>query len=129
MKNKSPALQFIKFCLVGAVNTGVCLGIYYIFIAINDNLHLAGYIVGFIFSIFVSYLLNRIFVFGQAKDTHSVKAIIKIYIAYGITLAVGSGFILFQTNVLGISRQIVPITNLCVTMPLNFCLNKFWVFR
>lgn len=126
---KKTILQFVKFCLVGAVNSGVSLVIYYIFTAIDERMYIVGYILGYVISIFVAYLLNKVFVFEQKKNTGHAKLLVKIYLVYGITLAIGSGFILLQTDILGISKKIAPIINLFLTVPINFILNKFWVFK
>lgn len=76
--------RFIKFCLVGVSNTIISLGVYYIFILISRDLYIIGNAVGFVVSVFNSYILNSKFVFK--KTTERKKTLIKTYIAYGTNL-------------------------------------------
>ena len=41
------AEQFVKFGLVGVMNTAISTGIYFIFIFFDEKLYLVGHIIGF----------------------------------------------------------------------------------
>ena len=47
----------------------------------------------------------------------------------GERLVVGGALLWLQSDILGIPVYIATILNLIVTIPLNFLLNKFWVYR
>lgn len=119
--------RFIKFCLVGVSNTIISLGVYYIFILISRDLYIIGNAVGFVVSVFNSYILNSKFVFK--KTTERKKTLIKTYIAYGTNLIIGTLLLYLFVDILGISEVIAPLINLCITVPLNYILNKKWVMR
>lgn len=57
------------------------------------------------------------------------KGLIKVYISYGSTFLLSTGLLYLMVDIAGISEYIAPLINLCATVPLNFVLNKFWVFK
>lgn len=120
-------MQFVKFCLVGLLNTAISLCVYYIFIAINAELYIIGNAVGFIVSVLNSYFWNSKFVFK--KQDQKLKTIIKTFAAYGTNLVIGTALLYLFVDILGISEILAPLLNLIVTIPLNFVLNKVWVMK
>ena len=124
-------LQFIKFGMVGALNTilsyVITNGCYYV-------LHLHEQIsnlISFLITVLVSYLLNSRLVFHDEDEKQPwYKALAKVYASYALTELVLMGILLFvEERVLGIPHFIATFINLCVTVPLNFVLNKFWAYR
>ena len=131
-KFKNILTQFIKFGMVGVVNTVLSYlitnGSYYI-------LHLHEQIsnlISFLITVLISYLLNSRFVFRQEEGQRQpwYRALAKVYASYALTELVLMGILLFvQERLLGIPHYIATFVNLCVTVPLNFILNKFWAYR
>lgn len=120
--------QFTKFGLVGVSNTAISLAIYYAFIVINPALYIVGNTFGFVVSVLNAYYWNNKYVFQKSEQGH-LKTIIKTFIAYGSTFAVGSVLLYVMVEILGISRYLAPLINLLMTIPLNFLINKFWAFK
>ena len=124
--------QFIKFGIVGVINTVLSYlitnGSYYI-------LHLHEQIsnlISFLITVLISYLLNSRFVFRQEEGARQpwYRALAKVYASYALTELVLMGILLFiQERLFGIPHYIATFVNLCVTVPLNFLLNKFWAYR
>ena len=129
LKNKDDlinlVIQFIKFGIVGVSNTLISLGIYYIFLWINESLYMWGYVVGFGISVLNAYFWNRKYVF-KASGNNAFRAMLKTYVSYGFTFLLGLVLIKLMVDAMGIHKTIAPIINLLVTIPLNFVLNKFW---
>ena len=124
------AIQFIKFGLVGVTNSIVMLAVYYIVIWINYDLYLIGNFLGYMLGILNSYILNSKFVFNNQKGNASNKSsLLKVYISYGITLALQTILLYVMVNMLSISESIAPIINIVITTPINFIFNKFWAFN
>lgn len=119
--------QFIKFGLVGCINTVTSLAIYYLLIFLNVQYLLAS-VAGYIFSSIVGFILNKFWVF-QAKNTKTIQETIRYYIVYGCALLINLGMMYLQIDVLMISDKIAPLITLCVTVPFNFIMSKLWVFR
>ena len=107
--------QFVKFGIVGAINTILSYAImnigYYIF---NIHEQICN-IIAFIITVFISFLLNNKFVFKENAENRSwIKSLIKVYI---------------EEQILGIEHYIATLMNLVITIPINFILNKLWAFK
>ena len=124
--------QFIKFGIVGISNTLISLAIYYIFIFINKDLYIIGYIVGFFVSVVNAFVLNTRFVFkdrGENNKKAGVSAFIKMLSVYGFTVVLGIVLLYLLVNKIGVSEFLAPILNLVVTVPINFLLIREWALK
>ncbi len=129
--DKETIIQFIKFGIIGAINTGLSYGItnggYYL-------LHLheqVSNVLAFVITVFISFLLNGNFVFKENQEKRSFwKSLLRVYAAYSITGLFLMAVLLFvEEQLLGIPHYIATLMNLVVTVPLNFLLNKFWAYK
>ena len=119
--------QFIKFGVVGCINTATSLLIYYVLLFFNVQYLLAS-ISGYIFSSVVGFILNKFWVF-QAKGTKTLQETIRYYIVYGCALLMNLTIMYLQVDILLISDKIAPLITLCVTVPFNFIMSRVWVFK
>ena len=125
-------LQFVGFGLIGLLNTVLSYGItnvcYYAF-GLHEQI---SNLFAFLITVLISYLLNSRFVFRQQEEGRPpwYKALAKVYASYALTELVLMGILLFiQERIMGFPHYIATFVNLCVTVPLNFVLNKFWAYR
>lgn len=134
-KFKTLIIQFIKFGMVGAVNTilsyfitNMCYYLLHIHAQISN-------LVAFIITVFISFILNGKFVFNENKEKEKnikkwIISLLKVYASYSITGLLLTGILLyFEETMLGIPHYIATLINLIVTIPLNFILNKFWTYK
>ncbi|MDO5555867.1 MAG: GtrA family protein [Clostridia bacterium] len=130
---KKLIIQFIKFGLVGGINTVLSYAItnigYYIL-----NLHAqVSNLIAFVITVLISFLLNNKFVFKKEdsnKKRGLFKSLLKVYVSYSITgLFLMAGLLFVEESLLGIPHYIATLMNLIITIPLNFILNKFWAFK
>lgn len=130
-KFKTLIIQFIKFGMVGAVNTilsyfitNMCYYILHIHAQISN-------ILAFLITVFISFILNGKFVFNKEnKKSNFIKSLLKVYISYSITgLFLTAILLYFEESILGIPHYIATLINLIFTIPINFILNKFWAYR
>ena len=132
-------LQFIKFGMVGVLNTILSyiiteVGYFCLKKAINSDA-LAMQIsqtAAFIITVFISFLLNNAFVFtkGEGEKRNPLKTLLKTYVAYSVTgIFLNNILIYFELNMLHISPLIAPIINLLVDVPVNFFMNKLWAYK
>ncbi len=135
-------MQFIKqligFGLVGVLNTTIGLVIYYLFIWINTDWYILGNLVGFVVSTFNAYIWNSKFVFNDKKKVDNLpkkrlrdskSEILKTYLSYATTLCLSTFLLYIWVDIFNISAIIAPIINLFLTIPLNFLMNKYWVYK
>lgn len=120
--------QFIKFGLVGVSNTLISLGIYYIMVWLDYH-YLVANIVGFIVSVANSFVWNSKFVFKKKQENSRVKSLVKMTCSYGFTFVLSNFLMFLQIDICGISKYIAPFIGLLITIPVNFLLNKIWVFK
>ena len=131
-------VQFFKFGAVGISSTLISLGVYYSLV--YTGLHyLAANVVGFVVSVCNAYFWNSKFVFkyntentvddNNKKTRRFSVTFVKTFVMYGSTFALGSLLLFIMVDILDVSEWIAPLLNLCVTVPINFFVSKFWVFK
>lgn len=124
-------LQFIKFGLVGGLNTGISYCItnacYYLFGLNKDFSNFVAWVI----TVFISLLLNRRFVFAQAGNEKQPfwKSLIKVYAAYSVSFLFITFLTALEEDVLGIPHYLAQLINIPISIPINFLLNKFWAYR
>lgn len=124
------AVQFFKFGMVGVLNTAISLAVYYIFLAINEELYLVGNVAGFVVSTLNAYFMNHKYVFGaKGAATIEKKVLLKTYLAYGFSLLVSTELLYLFVNFLQISEALAPLFCLMVTVPMNYIINRLWVYK
>lgn len=128
---KETLFQFIKFGLVGLSNTVLSYVVYCVLIKLNTHYQIAN-IVGFIVGVLNSYYWNNRYVFktNEGEKRNHIKTLFKTFVAYGITGLLLQGFLLWLfVERFEIDSLIAQLLGLCITVPLNFVLNKFWSFK
>ena len=131
---KDSFIQFIKFGIVGLSNTVIGYGIYVISLYVfrkfslfaNIDIYVAQFIM-FLLSVLWSFYWNK----KRVKSKENIfKSLVKTYITYGFTTFLLSEVLLvLWVRVFNINEYIAPIFSLIITVPLNFIIQKFWVFR
>ena len=130
-------VQFVKFGLVGVTNTAVSYVVNILVLKLLQPYHLswdyvAGNVVAFLLIVLWSFYWNNKYVFrkGEGQKRNLGKALLKTYVAYGLTGIVLANVLSWVwINVFGISKYVAPLINLVISIPLNFIINKFWAFR
>lgn len=123
-------LQFIKFGVVGLSNTFISYVVYATIVYFGIY-YIVASVISFIVSVLNSFCWNNKFVFKNGIKKHNFFGVLlKFYLTYGFTGLLISNILLFlQVSVFNISVYIAPLFCLAITIPLNFILNKFWVFK
>lgn len=147
--------QFIKFGIVGAINTLLNYIIYIICISCGMHYIIAN-IIGFIIIIFNAFLLQNKFVFKNDMHEKYQKwwiILLKTYISYAFTGLLLTNFLSWiWIDVLDLSsllhsiyikstsfynwksdadfaKYCAPFLNCIIMVPANFLINKFWTYR
>ena len=118
--------KFIKFVIVGVSNLCISLITYYILIFFSVNYQIAN-IAGFITGSINGYFWNKNWVFGNKSG--SIAFIVKFYITYLSTWLISAVMLYFWIEILHFSDIVAPILNLFITTPINYLMNKLWVFK
>ena len=115
--------EFFGFIVVGGINTinGIIFSyIYSIFLNVN-----IAFIMGYITSMTISYLLNSTLVF---KEDMGVAKYIKFCISYIPNFIVQNIFLVVFYNILGWNKLIVFALAAIVGVPVTFIIMKFFAF-
>lgn len=132
-------MQFVRFCIVGLSNTMISYVLYTVALLMFHYFGIfqsCGYIIAqfiqFFLSVLWSFYWNQKLVFKTKKNDYQsiLKTLLKTYVSYAFTgLFLSSILLVFWVQVMRISEFIAPIMNLCISVPLNFFINKFWAFK
>ena len=128
--------QFIMFGIVGASNTAISMATFYslnwifdknqlVSIAFLPSYQIAN-LASFILSSLNGYFWSSRFVFNKGRGQASF---VKFYISYIFTYFLGSFQLFLYVEKFGIVKNIAFLIGLCITIPINFLLNKYWTFR
>ena len=131
-------IQFVKFGLIGFMNTFINYGIfalcYYLFSLrfegdILKTLAIVSNLMAFCVTVFIAYVLQVKYVFdggGQSKG----RMLVKSYTVYGFSNGVMENVILgVCINFFGIIPYLAKFVPMFITIPTNFLLHKYWVYK
>lgn len=118
-------IQFIKFGMVGIINTLITVVSFNVLVFINMNYLIANCIAYFL-GVINSYLLNSKFVFHETRNKDNM---VKFLIVNILVLGFNSLILYVGVNDLHINVSISQIISMILGTFLNFILNKVWVFK
>ena len=119
-------ISFIKFALVGVVNTLIDFVVYALLTTIGVNYILAQWI-SYSAGILNSYVMNRKWTF-ERKEKSSKREVISFVIVNLITLSLTSFLLTVLYNKWGISLLISKLLITIVSVGINFIGTKLFVF-
>jgi putative flippase GtrA len=119
--------QFIDFGAVGLSNLAVAYGVYALLLSFGLHPQIANFF-SFWTSVLNAYLLNRFWVFNDKRKVGE-HTIVKFVVIYGLNLIMGIGLLYLYIDVLHWNKYWAPLISLPITVPINYLLNRIWVFR
>jgi putative flippase GtrA len=125
--------QFVKFALIGVVNTAVDFGIYYMltryttFFDVATPMRYLANIISFLVATTFSFFANRLWTFGR-KDKATVGEAARFYATTLSGLGLSTLLLFVLVSLIGIHDLVAKIFTTIVTIFWNFLLKKFYVF-
>lgn len=119
--HSSKSAEFIRFCIVGGIATGIHYGIYLCLIyTTNINTNIA-YTIGYVLSFLGNLYLTSRFTFKKKLTATKCGG---FALSHGINYCL---HILFLNIFLwlGVAKQWAPIPTYCIVVPINFMLVRF----
>lgn len=120
--------QFIKFCLTGCSNAAVTYIIFALVMMVNTSLYLLGNLLGYLAGICNAYFWNSRFVF-HADSNHHSKRFLRMFCCYFATYIFQVGSLYLLVEYLAVNPFISQIAVILLFIPINFILNKLFVFH
>lgn len=111
--------QFLKFVISGGINT---LATYLVYLLLLGFLSYSiSYTISYVSGIFLSYYLNTVFVF---KEKVLFRKFLKFPIVYLVQYLINLLMLYVLVEHLNLSKQIVPLIVIVVTIPITYTLSK-----
>ena len=108
-------MQFARFIVSGAINTGITYGLYLLLLPLLG--YLAAYSAAYVAGILLSFWLNSVFVFRQQM---SWRGLVRFPLVYVVQYALTAMLLWLLVDTLGISERIALLAAIAVTVPVTF---------
>jgi len=118
-------LRFIRFVIVGAVNTATGYGFYVAYLCLGIPYIIAG-TMSFITGIFFNYFVSKRFVFG--KPSHK-NTFIYYFVLYGMLYFYSIPMLWFFVDICKLTAYMAGLVSLPINAIIAFILLRFFVFR
>ncbi|TKJ73431.1 GtrA family protein [Pseudomonas sp. CFBP13508] len=122
LKKKFFNVEFIKFLIVGSINTGAGYIFYLAFIQVMAYTY--AYSLSYALSVVVSYVLNARIVFNEPLSLKKLLAFPLVYIVQYIT---GLCLVYIAVEKLSAPPVLAPLLVVIVTLPLTFLIARLIV--
>ena len=108
-------MQFTRFIVSGAINTGITYGLYLALLSLLD--YLAAYSAAYVAGILLSYWLNSVFVFRQPMNW---RGLARFPLVYVFQYALTAMLLWLLVDTIGIGERIALLAAIAVTVPATF---------
>ncbi|WP_250886789.1 GtrA family protein [Bacillus sp. SM2101] len=125
MNNKGK--RFLKFSIVGGINTGIDFAIFSLLIAMGMN-YLIAQIISYGGGLLNSYLLNRSWTFQQ-QGRVEITEVVKFILVNFITIVITSILLALLYNELNLQLLLSKLIVTGFGVFINFIGNQIWVFK
>ena len=129
IKNKLELMdvhKFIRFSLVGILNTVVFYGIYYVLLQVGIW-YVLSLTIGNVVAIFNSYVMNKIFTFKTKKKL--LNESFKFFVVAGIQYLLNLLIVHICVSFIGISAEFAGFIAISISVFLSYFGHKLWTFR
>jgi putative flippase GtrA len=117
--------QFIKFCIVGVVNTTISLVAYYFLLKLGVHYLLAS-TVSYCVGILNGYIFSTKFVFNSQRNKLQAIKFVGVYLS---SLAINLLILYILVDIFSVSEFIAQVIATIFNVVYNYFLNKFWTFK
>jgi putative flippase GtrA len=125
---KTP-LEFVKFSVVGAINTLIHLVVLYVLVNYFGIYYLVGSFIGYLFAVTNSFVLNTLWTFKKNIRIRTKRRYAKFFIISSIAAILNLLFLYFFTESLGIWYMYSQLIAIFLTLMINYIGNKFGTYH
>ena len=129
MLKKENVKQFIKFAIVGVINTLINLCVLYILTDFFNVYYIFSAVIAFIVAVTNSFILNKIWTFKENLGDRTIKKYSKFFIISICALLVNLLVLYVLTDIFKLYYMLSQVIAIGVSLWVNFFGNKMWTFR
>jgi dolichol-phosphate mannosyltransferase len=119
--------QFIKFCVVGLIGTGVNLAILYFLVEFVNLWYIISATISFVIALTNNYILNRLWTFSSKEKI--MKQYVKFFVVSVLSLGINLSILYLLVEFAHIWYIFAQVIAIIVALWTNFLGSKLWVFR
>ena len=126
--NRHTATQFVRFAIVGILNTGIHYSVFLVLLRIATMHYLLASVAGYCTGLMNSYVLNRVWTFeshGSLKRREFAKFVSVNIVALAVNTATLKWFVFCMK----LAPEIGQVFAIVFSLTVNFLGNKLWTFR
>lgn len=120
-------VQFIKFAVVGVLNSAIQYVVFLLLYSLNGTQYLLASIIGYLAGMTNSYILNRRWTFGS-RNQQLLTELSKFVTVNLISLGANLGLLLLLVSTGVMVPQWAQVLAITGSTLVNFVLNKVWTF-
>lgn len=120
--------QFIKFAVVGVLNTAIHYGVFYTLYSFAGLYHLIASGTGFCAAVVHSYVLNKYWTF-ERRGSPLREEFSKFFIVSILSFCVNLSGMAILVELLAVHPPVAQLVTIGITLVVNFLGNRFWTFR
>ena len=122
IKDRSNLVEFLKYTIVGCINTADYYLSYLIFMDMFKFSYKISFVMGYVVSIVGSYFLNTYFTYKQKPSMKKFLIFPLTYVPNFIIQYVGMILLVDRINM---SRKVAPVITALVATPITFFVTKY----
>lgn len=120
--------QFMKFCLVGIVNTAIDFAVYYFFTRVIGVYFLVANFISVLTAMIFSFYFNKYWTFRN-YDTQIKKQFLQFTLVNLIYFLLNNGIIWLGVTIFGLNDLWAKILATIIGLAWSFSANKIWTFK
>jgi len=120
--------QFVKFALVGVLNTAIHYGVFYSLYEFVGLYYVLASGIGFCLAVTNSYFFNKFWTFKR-RGSDVRREFVKFFIVNCLTLSINLGSMAILVELFAMHPPVAQLVTIGITLVINFLGNKFWTFK
>lgn len=120
--------QFIKFSLVGILNTAIHFGVFYFLYSFMGLYHLLASATGFCIAVTNSYFMNKYWTFNQG-NSNIYSEFTRFLMVSLLSLLINLACMSILVDLFSIHPPTAQLAAIMITLVVNFLGNRYWTFN
>lgn len=119
--------NFLKFCIVGGINTAITFIVFYLFSELLGVNYLLSSSLGYAAGVINSYIMNKKWTFRD-RDRNIISQFTKFLLVNLLSLSLNLFIMYLCVDNLGLPKMISQLTATCFTTIFNFAGSRLFIF-